>query len=473
MVYNAYSQPGPRAQSGSKHHARAKLIVAIAFLLTTLTAVALVIALVFGGDSWFKVGADIDAKASIKVDMQLPEALEQNQALEAELTVSNEGTEAAQVRVEAVITPSALSNDLANSLSLISSENINKIFGEGFESGSAVVWDVGDIARGESKSIPITFLTNSDVGTVVNAKAIAYTVTSSFTRCGLLKLGRCEGAETEDIAAEVGSTGVVIATAGSELIELGKGYNLLTMPLTLTDESLNEFWSQFTTPIAYAYNLTSGQWDNITLQENYSRIKAGAGFWLYHPDGGKIKVPTGRPIAYNTAYNMDLNIGWNIVGNPYNKRIKLDGEAILVKQEGQETTTLNEALTSGTISQIVGLDGASDSANPQAAVYIDFVPGRYISSYTGFMINTTANVTLVFPGKSIFAPGELLTQSEKAQIIKWISANNLDVCGNIATTSNNQSPLYDASTGQILDQYDCILLNHPETPWLDQDLATE
>jgi len=473
VVYNAYSQPGPGAQSGSKHHARAKLMVAIAFLLTTLTAVALVIALVFGGDSWFKVGADVDTKASIKVDIQLPEALEQNQALEAELTVSNEGTEAVQVRVKAVISPSTLTNDLANDLSVISSENINKIFGEGFESGSAITWEVGKIARGESKSIPITFLTNADVGAIVSAKVISYSITPQNTRCGLLGLGQCEGADIEQVVAQSNQTGVVIATAGSELIELGKGYNLLTIPLTLTDESLNEFWSQFTTPIAYAYDLTSGQWDNITLQENYSRIKAGVGFWLYHPDGGKIKVPTGRPIAYNSAYNMDLNTGWNIVGNPYNKRIKLDGEAILVKQEGQETITLNEALTSGTISQIVGLDGASDSANPQAAVYIDFVPGRYISSYTGFMINTAADIILVFPGKSIFAPGELLTQSEKAQIIKWVSANNLDVCGNIATTSNNQSPLYDASTGQILDQYDCILLNHPETPWLDQDLATE
>ena len=460
-------------QSGSKHHARAKLIVAIAFLITCITVIALVIAMIFGDGTWFKVGADVNTQAAISVEMTLPIALEQNQALEAELKVSNTGTASGKIIVRAVISPAALANNLGNNVTVVPADDITRYFGEGFETGSAVLWQVGELAKGSSMSMPITFLTNADVGGVVKGKVIAYTVATPTVRCGTLKLSRCQGTSTETIADQAEQSGIVVASAGSELINLGKGYNLFTIPLTATDDSLNDFWSQFTTPLAYAINAASGQWDNISLQANYSSIKPGVGFWLYHADGGKVKAPTGRPVAYNTTYDMVLASGWNIVGNPYNKRIKLDGETILVKQDGKETVTLNEALTAGTIARIVGLEGASDPANPSSAVYIDFVPGRFIASYTGFMINAATNITLVFPGKSILAPGELLTQTEKAQIISWISANNLDVCGNVAATTNNQSPLFDSSTGQVLDQYDCVLLNHPDTPWVKKSLATE
>lgn len=55
---------------------------------------------------------------------------------------------------------------------------------------------------------------------------------------------------------------------------------------------------------------------------------------------------------------------------------------------------------------------------------------------------------------------------EKAQIDKWIAANDLNEFGDPKHTMyTGGTPLFDESTGMSIDRYDYIVNKHPDRPW--------
>jgi len=59
-----------------------------------------------------------------------------------------------------------------------------------------------------------------------------------------------------------------------------------------------------------------------------------------------------------------------------------------------------------------------------------------------------------------------ISASEKKQIDSWIKKNNLNQYGDpVGTIYAGGTPLFDESTGQILDLYEYILKKHPDKPW--------
>jgi len=64
------------------------------------------------------------------------------------------------------------------------------------------------------------------------------------------------------------------------------------------------------------------------------------------------------------------------------------------------------------------------------------------------------------------ARNQTLEISEKARIEKWIVDNRLNEYGDMADTLYaGGTPLFDESTGKIMDRYDYILKEHQDKPW--------
>jgi len=354
-----------------------------------------------------------------------------------------------------------------SSLSVYSSDEVQIDFGDTWSSTNGLIWRPGIIKKGGATSISFIGLPTAGSGDQATVKAIAYELKQEGNRCGFLWLRKCNIniTETKINEQEVSAT-VGAVSQRRDAITLGKGYNLVTIPVILNDITAGRFWSQFTKPVGWHLDSSSQSWHNLAESQYYKDMKPGVGMWLYHPNGGEILIPDGDSPDPDSTYDLKLSVGWNQIGNPYKYRIKLDGDKILVKRSGKDTITLSGAIEEGTLSNLLG--AATTQATTESVAqtsYIQLVMGRYLPIGSAFFINTKEAVTLAFPGKSIFAPGELISAVEKAKIISWINSNGLDVCGNEPSSDISSDPLRDNQTGEILDQFDCVLIKHPERPW--------
>lgn len=447
-----------------------KLIASISILITGLAVVAIAILLVL--DTLGIVGADkLATEKSLVLTLDAPESAEQGASSGWQLSINNKTGEDKTVIVNVVgqgIDVTAVSeND--STLSVLPASTALEKFGENWGSNDGLVWQVGVIKKDKTATLDFIGTPTLATGDEALVKVVAYEQKQGGNRCGFLWLAKCNISITEDVLNEVEAGTVITATnQNRDAITLGKGYNLISLPVTMSNATISQFWGQFTNPIGWHLDATSQSWQNVTESGNYKYIKPCNGMWVYQPDGGEILIPDGTAVDPEADYSVTLGSGWNQIGNPYKYRIKLDGDKILVKRSGKETLTLSGALEQGIITKIIGMAGAQSSSSTTSSTdpsYIEIVVGRYLPIGSGLFMNTTEAATLVFPGESIFAPGELISSVEKAKIINWINSNGLDVCGNNPSSSLGENPLRDDQTGEILDQFDCVLIKHTDRPW--------
>ena len=375
--------------------------------------------------------------------------------------------------VNTIVKVAALGVDFTNSLStaqgitIIGKEEIVKL-DPALADGTGVVWRVGEIGAGARQVLTISAKVSGSVGDKAVVKAAAYRVSTSGRRCGFLWLARC-GIEVAELALAKDELSFLITPTETNrhTLALGKGYNLVSLPLILNAEGRKAFWEQFSKPEAWRLDGETGTWLDLTQAEHSAEIKPGNGFWLYHPDGGEIQLPPGETADISAKYAVKLTAGWNQIGNPYNKRIQLSGDQIIVQRAGQEDLSLAGAMEAGIIKNMLGAAGAVPKEEGETDIsYLPLVPGRFVPPYTGFFVETGEAVTIVFSGQLLLAPGELLTAAEKAKILSWVNKNALDICGNPVSAGNSRgNPLLNTDTGEILDQFDCIIINHPDQPW--------
>lgn len=342
-----------------------------------------------------------------------------------------------------------------------------KAAGAVYSSGSGVVWRPGRIKSGANQTITLTTQVDGAAGEQASVKAIAFEATEGGRRCGFFWFKKCDIQVSQTLLGS-SDTALLITpqNQATNILALGKGYNLVTLPFVFKGETLNAFWQQFTAPRAWRLDTASNSWLNLLDSANATLIKPGNGFWLYHPDGGAVALPKADAVDVTQKVEVKLKSGWNQIGNPYRERISWDGDKILVQRTGQEDLSLQGAMEAGVITKVLSITGAvPEVGDLTSPTYTEILPGRYLSPFTGLFIESQADATLVFPGKAILAPGELIPVSEKAKILNWINKNSLDLCGNQPSGSTASNPLLNADTGEILDQYDCIILKHPDRPW--------
>ncbi len=336
-----------------------------------------------------------------------------------------------------------------------------------YASGSGVVWRPGRVKAKTSQTITFVSQATGAAGEQASVKATAFEAAESGRRCGFLWYKRCDIQISRSLL-DTSDAALLITphNQAANILALGKGYNLVTLPFVFNGDTLNAFWQQFTVPRAWRLDPTSNSWLNLLDTANAGLIKPGNGLWLYHSDGGAVGLPKADAVDITQKVEVKVLRGWNQIGNPYRERIGWDGDKILVQRTGQEDLSLHGAIEAGIITKVLSITGAvPEVSNLSPPAYTEILPGRYLSPFAGLFVESQADATLVFPGKVILAPGELISASEKAKILSWINKNSLDLCGNQPSGSTASNPLLNADTGEVLDQYDCIILKHPDRPW--------
>ena len=448
-----------------RHRARVLVIAAVAL---TASAVLAVLLFIICGEWSDSKNDSVQSNETVTLAIGAPKTVEQG--IEAPLTIKATNNFSRKLNLVVKIALAGLTIDpnrqSVQGLQALASADLAK-FGAIYETGSGVTWRIGQIAPGANQNINLKAQVAGAAGGQASLKVQAYSAQETSRRCGFLWVARCDiqVGETPLEWKEVAALVTPQSQSGNKLT-LGKGYNLVSLPYVWQGEQLATFWGQFVSPKAWRIEPVSNSWHNLTDANYSSEIKPGNGFWLYHPDGGAVALPKANTLDMSQKVEVLLATGWNQIGNPYKERIRWSGDQIIVKRAGAEDLSLQGAIDAGIITQVLSISGAvPEVGDLSAPAYTPIVPGRYLPAFTGLFLESSSSATLVFPGKILLAPGELLSSTEKAKILGWINKNGLDLCGNQPSGGTSSNPLLSAETGEVLDQYDCVILKHPDRPW--------
>jgi len=347
-----------------------------------------------------------------------------------------------------------------------------------FSSGgdNGVYWNVGNLTAGQTKSqqIKATLGGSDDLQAMVEAKLMRPKQT--VYSCGTFGLSQCK---QKTGAVEISSQSLDLKLTSLAKIKLRAGYNFISLPYIFSTPSAKSFLASLKDQWAYVFKPATGEYLNLNKDENAALIKPGVGFWAYDSSGSEYSLPKEKvETNISESYNIPLDIGYNMIGNPYPKRLILSGEKILVREmadDGSATGTiysLKSAIDSKILSPVYIIsykyqtDPAGEKDLTKLMEYKTVTLGSVVQPYTGMTLKSEKKVTLIFPGREIIAAGDLLGSTEKQQIETWIVNNGLNQFGDPSgTVYSGGTPLVDTSNGQSIDRYDYILSKHPERPW--------
>lgn len=111
-------------------------------------------------------------------------------------------------------------------------------------------------------------------------------------------------------------------TFGSDV----KNYQIISIPLTLSNNSVSAVFSTFMSSIGY--DPTKWRLFDYANNDNqeyaaFSTIVPGKGYWLISRNSASINPGAGTTVTADedTPFTITLTPGWNLIGNPYNFRI--------------------------------------------------------------------------------------------------------------------------------------------------------
>jgi hypothetical protein len=455
------------------------------YLVIISVLASLVVLLVIGFLIQFRnnVSADVNVGnylGTLKLT-GLPEEIKTGDSISLTLSVTNQGQ--TDIRSSYVLVQGYglnLSNtlNLARNLSESESGFLRQLNSEEllrFENAgdSNFYWYVGDLNKKQTKSQQILAKVTAANGATPKIEAKYFLPQTKTIPCGMLSLGRCQ---TIVGSSQIGGEQFLINLVASDKIRLRAGYNFITLPYIMTTGSIKDFLSSLKDHWAYVFQPTTGGYVDLNSGDNASLIKPGVGFWIYDSIGGEYALPSTKvETNVNEALTLNLDIGYNQIGNPYPKRIILSGDKILVREIAEDGSatgaiySLKSAIDSGVLSAPYIISYKSSGGGNTLSDLLEYkaLPlNSTLSAYTALTVKSTKKVTLIFPGKEIVAPGDLLSAEEKAKVEKWILDNGLNQFGDPAGTAySGGTPLIDEKTGQTIDRLDYIVTKHPDRPW--------
>ncbi len=337
-----------------------------------------------------------------------------------------------------------------------------------------IYWYVGDLPGKQSltQQIKGTVSAGSDSGARIDAKY--FTQPALKTSCGFLGLSRCPDSNYVQVAVN----SFQLKLSDSSKIKLNAGYNFITLPYVFPASTIRSFLTTLRSKWAYYYEPTTGAYVSLLTDENASLVKPGVGFWLYDVEGGEYDLPSTRvETNINESFSMNLEVGWNQLGNPYPKRVVFSQDEILIREiaeDGTESGTiysLKSAIENGIVTQpyvvVYKSAGEEDSSSVTNSLEYQKMPlDSILNAFAGFTMQANKKVVLTFPGRSVIAEGDLISSEEAKKIENWIIKNGLNQYGDAAgTVYAGGTPLVNEKTGKTIDRIDYILSKHPDRPW--------
>lgn len=349
-------------------------------------------------------------------------------------------------------------------------------------SDPGVALPLGKLELGESQTVKLSLKVTASDSKEVKSLSKLFQVETSSRRCGFLWLKRCQESAFMRPLTEAENSFELKTTTKTLALRLNPGYNFITLPFTLTETDLKEFLKSFKIGWVYHYEPEEGSppearalenWKNLLEGENFKLLKPGVGFFVYETQTTSYPLPKKRIAPdLSQAYIISLKPGFNQLGNPFPYRIRFFRDKILVRRPSDTTyanlVTFQEAVLRGTLAVpqkfVSTLQGEQELAQTN---FVELKDRQFLAPFQGFYLKADEQIDLVFPGRDLLAPSEFLTEEEKVRISRWLIDERLDACGN-PPSSLQSNPLYDETLDQVLDQFDCLLLNHPERPWLKE-----
>ncbi|MCX6809916.1 MAG: hypothetical protein NTZ65_04200 [Candidatus Berkelbacteria bacterium] len=419
---------------------------------------------------------------SVKLD-GLPTSPKAGDEISATLSVSNTGQN--QIKSSFVLVQSSQvdlsqTTNLSQNLSETDAGYLRKLtedeYGKFDQKGtSGFYWFVGDLKPKQIKSQQVKGKIMVSTNSFAKVEAKYFIDKIKPIPCGVLNLQQCQ---TQVGITQVGAGLFQLDLVKSDKLQLKSGYNFISLPYVFTSGSIKDFLSSLKDHWAYYYQPTTGEYLDLNKDNNPSLIKPGIGFWIYDSAGGEYDLPETKVESNpNESMTLNLDIGWNQIGNPYPKRLAMSSEKILVREiadDGSATGTtysLKMAIDNGVLSNpyIVSYSPATGSSGENLASLLStkvLALDSIISPYSGLMFKSTKKINLIFPGQEVIAPGDQLTQEEKTKLEQWIVSNGLNQYGDTTGTAySGGNPLLDEKTGQTLDRLDYIIIKHPDRPW--------
>jgi hypothetical protein len=105
-----------------------------------------------------------------------------------------------------------------------------------------------------------------------------------------------------------------------------RNYQIIAVPLTLTNNDVGSVFSVFMTSIGYdqsKWRLFDYAFNDNREYAAFNTIVPGKGYWLISRNNASINPGAGTTVSVDedTPFTITLTPGWNLIGNPYNFRI--------------------------------------------------------------------------------------------------------------------------------------------------------
>jgi len=428
--------------------------------------------------------ADVIAQnysATVKIELPNDEKINPGDSYTSSLTVSNQGMTQIVGRVNlcalgATLDLSAYNKNLksgqAGYASKLSSDEQSSFNLSGC---SGYFIEYGPLGSSQEQTFPIKFLFSGGGGTQVKIAAKVINNINQEVSCGALNLGKCNRVSS----AQIGSDSFQFKLSNRSKVVLKRGYNFVTLPYTFSLDATRSFTSLLKSKWGYYYKTSTPEYLDLFKNNNSEYIKAGNGFWVYSENGEEILLPEQR-VETNPSdtFRINLDVGWNQIGNPYTKSITLDPQKIIFQEAAEDGSasgamySYQNAYDNKVLSNVYNLvpktlmDSSGSLSNLTSLMEWKVLPiGSTLKSYVGAVIKSEKKGTLVIPGKDVITACGLITDDEWSKIQEWLSRNGLNRYGDPEGTVYSQGSPVDKN-GIALDECDSILKNHADKPWL-------
>lgn len=348
---------------------------------------------------------------------------------------------------------------------------------EGFseKGGNGIYLNVGEIGEGQAKSFPIRLTMFGGASSDVQIIIKVFNRVSLTSPCGTLKLKTCQN--INDV--QIGMDSFKYRLSNQAKVVLKPGYNFISLPYILSLDGTKTFINSISSHWAYYFKTDTGEFLDLKNEANLAYVKPGNGFWVYSEKGEEITLPESRAeIGADESFSIPLNIGWNYVGNPFTKTIILSANQILFREMADDGTptgaiySLKSAVDNSVLSlpYIMTAKSLTDSSGQltdlSKLMEWKILPlESNVKPFIGVIIQSQKKGSLILSGKDIITACGKITDDEWRKIQNWLGQNGLNQYGDPQGTVYSQGTPVDAA-GQIQDQCDYIVKNHPDRPWL-------
>jgi len=189
-----------------------------------------------------------------------------------------------------------------------------------------------------------------------------------------------------------------VRVAATPKITLPAGPNMVTLPYTFGDASLNSILG-----LTQGVDYQAFRWDNDLGYTPASSVQRGLGYWIVPANTltDQVLNQASQPADTPTGgLLVSLKSGWNLIGNPYNYPIPLNQIIAVVEDSPNNSVTWDELVLNGYVSgSLAYFERDNAQANGGSYKFTTGGSQSFMEPHVGYWIycSTFQPVRIIFP----------------------------------------------------------------------------